>query len=66
MKELKATADNKRQWNENFLKYTEFIVGHANYKGLFFERGADKRVKWVVTGKSDKGIERRNWGTKMF
>lgn len=64
MKELKATADNKRQWNENFLKYTEFIVGHVNYKGLFFERGADKRVKWVVTGKSDKGIERRNWWDK--
>ncbi|MCA0383138.1 MAG: restriction endonuclease [Bacteroidetes bacterium] len=64
MKELKATADNKRQWNENFLKYTEFIVGHVNYKGLFFERGADKRVKWVVTGKSAKGIERRSWWDK--
>lgn len=61
MKELKETADNKRQWHENFLKYTEFIVGHKNYNGLFFERGEDKKVKWVVTGKSDKGQQRRSW-----
>jgi hypothetical protein len=40
MKELKETADNKRQWNANFLKYTEFIVAHPNYKGLFYERGS--------------------------
>jgi len=61
MKELKETADNKRQWNANFLKYTEFIVAHPNYKGLFYERGEDKKVKWVVTGKSEKGQERRKW-----
>ncbi len=42
MKELKETADNKRIWHPNFLKYTEFIVGHENYKGLFFERGEIK------------------------
>jgi Alw26I/Eco31I/Esp3I family type II restriction endonuclease len=61
MKELKETADNKRMWNANFLKYTEFIVGHENYKGLFYERGNDKRVKWVITGKSENGQLRRAW-----
>ena len=61
MKELIETADNKRSWHPNFLKYTEFIVGHENYKGLFFERGEDNKVKWVVTGKSDKGQQRRSW-----
>jgi len=61
MKELEGLADNKRVWNPQFLEYTEFIVSHPNYKGLVFERGTDKRVKWVVTGKSEKGVERRKW-----
>ena len=37
------------------------IVAHPNYKGLFYERGKDGRVKWVVTGKSGKGQERQKW-----
>ncbi len=61
MKELKETADNKRIWHSNFLKYTEFIVRHENYKTLFFERGTDKKVKWVITGKSENGQLRRKW-----
>ena len=61
MKELENLADNKRSWHPNFIKYTEFIVSAANYKGLFFERGSDGRVKWVITGKSEKGQERRKW-----
>ncbi len=61
MKELIETADNKRQWHPDFIKYTEFIVSHPNYKGLFFERGSDGRVKWVIAGKSEKGQERRIW-----
>jgi len=65
MKELKETADNKRVWHPNFLKYTEFIVKHENYKGLFFERGDDKRVKWVITGKSENGQQRRTWWDKQ-
>lgn len=65
MKELIKLADNKRSWNESFVKYTEMIVNHPNYKGLFFERGTDNRVKWVITGKSDKGKERRNWWDTM-
>ncbi len=61
MKELKEATNNKREWHPNFLKYTEFIVTHPNYKGLFYERGNDGNVKWVVTGKSDKGQQRRKW-----
>jgi Alw26I/Eco31I/Esp3I family type II restriction endonuclease len=61
MKELKDLADNKRLWHPNFIKYTEFIVSHPHYKGLFFERGSDGRVKWVIAGKSEKGQERRMW-----
>ncbi len=61
MKDLIETADNKRSWHPSFLKYTEFIVGHDNYKGLFYERGVDKRVKWVITGKSENGQDRRKW-----
>lgn len=61
MNELIETADNKREWHPNFLNYTEFISSHNNYKGLYFERGADNRIKWVVLGKSTKGQERRLW-----
>ncbi len=61
MKTLKEEADNKRLWHPDFIKYTEIIVKHPNYKGLFFERGNDERVKWVVAGKSEKGILRRKW-----
>jgi Alw26I/Eco31I/Esp3I family type II restriction endonuclease len=51
-----------RTWHENFVSYTEMIVAHPNYKGLFFERKAeDNRVKWVVAGKSDNGQLRRQW-----
>lgn len=65
MKEVEEeTVDNKRQWNPNFLKYTEFIVAHPNYKGLFYERGEDGKIKWVITGKSEKGQERRKWWDK--
>jgi Alw26I/Eco31I/Esp3I family type II restriction endonuclease len=50
-----------RFWHPNFKKYTDFIVKHPNYKGLFFEYSADGNVKWVVTGKSDNGLKRRSW-----
>lgn len=65
MKELRVIADNKRTWHPEFLKYTEFIVGHENYKGLFYERGYDKKVKWVVAGKSESGQQRRKWWDKQ-
>jgi len=51
-----------RTWHENFVNYTEMIVAHSNYKGLFFERKTENnRVKWVVAGKSEKGQLRRQW-----
>lgn len=53
-----------RIWHPNFQKYVEFIVTHPNYKGLFFERGMDGKVKWVVTGKSQEGKQRQEWWNK--
>lgn len=50
-----------RSWNENFKVYTDFIVNHPNYSGLFYERGKDNNVKWVVTGKSANGKTRQAW-----
>lgn len=50
-----------RTWHSNFIDYTEMMVKHPNYNGLYFERGANNRVKWVVTGKSSEGQKRRKW-----
>lgn len=52
---------NKREWHPDFVAYTEFIVNHSNYKGLFFDRDKNNRVHWVVTGKSYKGRQRKIW-----
>jgi len=56
-----SNDDLDRTWHENFVNYTEMIAAHPNYKGLYFDRGNDGRIKWVVTGKSDKGQLRRQW-----
>lgn len=54
--------DLDRTWHDNFVEYTEMIVAHPNYNGLFFERKAnDNRVKWVVAGQSANGKLRRQW-----
>jgi len=45
----------------NFLKYTEFIVSHPNYNGLYYDRDQEGHVNWVVTGKSPKGQLRTRW-----
>lgn len=55
------SEDTSRSWHPSFKKYTDFIVRHPNYKGLFFEYSADGNVKWVVAGKSDNGLKRRSW-----
>jgi len=65
MAKEKIIVDSKRTWNIKFLKYTEFIVKHQNYKGLYFERGNDGNVKWVITGKSENGKKRREWWDKQ-
>ena len=50
-----------RNWHPDFREYTEMMVNHPNYKGLYFERDKEGRVKWVVTGKSEKGQSRQTW-----
>lgn len=52
---------NKRKWHPDFVRYTEYIVTHPNYQGLYFERKSDNSVKWVITGKSNRGKQRRDW-----
>lgn len=54
-----------RSWHPNFEKYTEDMVKHSNYKGLFYERSNDGRIKWVVTGKSVNGQKRQAWWDKQ-
>lgn len=54
-----------RKWHPNFERYTERMVIHPNYRGLFYERGDDGRVKWVVTGKSENGQKRQAWWDKQ-
>jgi len=54
-------AKNDRKWHSKFIEYTEAIVKHPNYKGIFYERKFDGSVKWVVTGKSESGEKRRKW-----
>lgn len=49
------------QAHPNYEQYVEFIVNHPNYKGLYYERDNEGRVKWVVTGKSTKGQLRQAW-----
>ncbi|MBQ4407957.1 MAG: restriction endonuclease [Bacteroidales bacterium] len=41
------------------------IVNHPNYKGLPYKKGEDGKVRWVVTGKSEEGEERRKWWTEQ-
>jgi Alw26I/Eco31I/Esp3I family type II restriction endonuclease len=53
-----------RAWHPKFKKYAEFIVAHKNYHGLFYERGKDGQIKWVVTGKSKEGQKRKDWWDK--
>ena len=49
------------EYHPNFDRYVEMIVRHPNYKGLYYDRGKDGRVNWVVTGKSQKGQLRQAW-----
>lgn len=53
-----------RSWHKNFKNYTEFIYNNPNYKGLFIDRSKDGKLNWVVAGKSQKGIMRREWWDK--
>ena len=48
-------------YHPNFDDYVEMIVANPAYKGLFYERGRDGRVNWVVAGKSPNGQKRQAW-----
>jgi hypothetical protein len=54
-------SENKRQNHPEFVKYQEFIVNHSNYRGLHFSRNLNGSIRWVVTGKSEEGRQRRKW-----
>ena len=58
---MEKTYNKDRNWSTEFERYTEMIVSHPNYKGLFFERDNNGRIKWVVTGKSKNGLRRQAW-----
>lgn len=58
---MKINYNTERTWSKKFKDYTEEIVTHPNYRGLFFERDKNGRVKWVVTGKSKNGQLRQAW-----
>ena len=58
-------AKDQRNWHPDFKNYTEFIVSHKNYDGLFFQRKTDGSVKWVIAGKSPNGLIRRDWWDKQ-
>lgn len=58
---MSKTENIDRSWAKEFDAYTEMIVSHPNYSGLFYERGKDGKIKWVVTGKSEKGQLRQQW-----
>lgn len=54
-------TENSRKNHPEFIKYQEFIVNHPNYKGLHYIRNKDGSIRWVVTGKSKEGQERKKW-----
>ncbi|MFI3167098.1 MAG: Alw26I/Eco31I/Esp3I family type II restriction endonuclease [Bacillota bacterium] len=54
-------AKNKRNYDDKFLKYQEFIVTHKNYEGLPIEKSKDGTYRWVTTKKTDIGKKRIAW-----
>lgn len=70
MSDIKPLPQNEeeisRDWHPNYVKYTEMIVSHPNYRGLPYERDPQtKRIKWVAAGKSPKGQARQQWWDKQ-
>ena len=54
-----------RKWHQKFIEYTEFIASHQNYEGLHITRKDDNLLKWVASGKSAEGQERKKWWDKQ-
>lgn len=55
------TIREERVTHPDFLAYTEMIVAHKNYQGLYYSRKSNGQVKWVEAGKSANGQVRRAW-----
>ena len=51
----------KIKYHPDYEKYVEMIVAHSNYRGLYYDRDKNGKVKWVVTGESEKGRRRQAW-----
>lgn len=56
-----AKKRNEVNSHPNYEAYVEFIVSHPNYKGLYYERNKQGKVRWVTTGKSAVGVKRQEW-----
>ena len=56
-----AKKRNEVNAHPNYEAYVEFIVSHPNYKGLYYERNKEGKVRWVATGKSAVGVKRQAW-----
>ncbi|MCD9185168.1 MAG: hypothetical protein LUM44_01950 [Pyrinomonadaceae bacterium] len=54
-------SENKRKNHPEFTKYQELIANHQVYQGLHFSRNRSGSVRWVVTGKSEEGRQRKKW-----
>lgn len=54
-------AKSNKVWHNDFLKYMEYIVNHANYSGLPIKRKKDGSLAWIATAKSDIGKARIAW-----
>ena len=46
--------NDERIWHPNFEEYIEKMVSHPNYRGLYYKKRDDGKVKKVVTGKSEE------------
>lgn len=51
----------KMEYHPNYDTYVEMIVAHPNYEGLYYDRGKDGKIRWVVTEKTAKGKLRKAW-----
>ena len=54
----------ERNCDSEFIKYTEYIAKHPNYKGLSEIYKKDGSIRWVVSGNSKIGEERAEWWDK--
>lgn len=51
----------EKVWSKEFLEYEDFIVNHPNYRRLPIEKSKDGKWNWIVFGKSELGLKRKEW-----